>query len=587
MDQNYFTKLGIAFVTSSEFSFKKLQPAQLPDGNLVLDVYLLRNQQVLITKNYQDEDELRNMIFSGFSNLLFRTFGQTLVPTKEDYNQVLVLENKTFKFKPLSSPATYAVNTTIELIQVFEIVSQIINKEQEILNQLLAFRDMLIQTSVFASGDSLVKLQDDPPTQTRLARDISAFFSPYSLTELGQTASKNYVKMNSNFHNIGVTERRLAHDQNVLAQKFQEITAIEKTLLRKSLFIEFRSFTQSHFQDYMFKLTQIFQHAKLHESYHILFSLLRDTQFCEFSICFSNPIFSVVTEGTISASVTTLKQSLAKAVYISCTILKTHRTSIYSHTIAILNPQGELHFQQDKLPSLKLQDLVNPKKVESQTRTLIPSDFVSEQFYPIYSNDKISLHCMEPKIIQIDGQDVYCAVDNLNFRIMPTSITINDKIILAETIPAHLANKLDFMNDDLRAISVFTHTNTSKQHIGQQINTFFQNATPLHFSFIAIILVLFVFLLFIMTCLCYFKLPRLLFRLLCCCNANHCCKRKLQARILDVNQLVTYRDLIRNGQDELFLPGAPPPADPAQMIRSQFQDPPILVRPPPPYNLSY
>ena len=143
----------------------------------------------------------------------------------------------------------------------------------------------------------------NPPPQTRLVRDISGFFSPYSLTEVGQTASKNYVKMNSNFHNIGVTERRLAHDQNVLAMKFTEITAIEKTLLRKSLFIEFRSFTQSHFQDYMFKLTQIFQHAKLHESYHILFSLLRDTQFCEFSVCFSNPIFTVVTEGTISASV--------------------------------------------------------------------------------------------------------------------------------------------------------------------------------------------------------------------------------------------------------------------------------------------
>ena len=104
LDQNYYTKLGIAFVTSSEFSFKKLKPADLPIGNVVLDVYLLRNQEVLITKNYQDEDELRNMLFSGFSNLLFRTFSQTLVPIKQDFNQVLVLEDKKFKFVPLSSP---------------------------------------------------------------------------------------------------------------------------------------------------------------------------------------------------------------------------------------------------------------------------------------------------------------------------------------------------------------------------------------------------------------------------------------------------------------------------------------------------
>ena len=586
MDQNYHTKLGIAFVTSSEFSFKKLKPADLPSGNVALDVYLLREQEVLITKNYQDEDELRNMLFSGFSNLLFRTFSQTLVPTKQNFNQVLVLQDKKFKFVPLSSPLTYAVNSTIELAQVFEIVAQIINKEQEILNQLLAFRDMLIQTSVFEAGASPFSVTQDEPSapQDRLTRDISGFFSPYSLTELGQTASKNYKKMNRNFHAIGVTERRLSHDQNVLAQKFSEITTVEKTLLRKSLFIEFRSFTQSHFSDYMFKLTQIYQHAKLHETYDILFALLRDTQFCQFSQCFSNPIFTIVKQGTITASVTTLKQSLAKAVYISCTILPNYRTSIYSHTIAILNPQNELHFQQDKLPSLKLQDLVNPEKIEVRTRNLIPSDFVSEEFYPIYSHDKISLHCIVPKMIQIDKQDTYCALNNLNFRTIPDSITVNGKAILTETIPAHLATKLDFMNNDLRAISVFTQTNNTQMHFGQQINTFFQNATPLHYSFLATILVLFVLFCFIMTCICYFRLPKLLFKMLCCCNPTNCCKRKLQSRILDIDQLVTYRNLIRNnGQNEPFLPGAPPqnpPADPVQVIRPQFQDP-IILRPPP------
>ena len=88
-DQTYFTTLGIAFLTGSEFSFKSLKPNQLPDGRLALDVYILREQEVLITKNYQDQDELRNMIFSGFSSLLHQTFGQTLVPSRQAYNQVL------------------------------------------------------------------------------------------------------------------------------------------------------------------------------------------------------------------------------------------------------------------------------------------------------------------------------------------------------------------------------------------------------------------------------------------------------------------------------------------------------------------
>ena len=217
----------------------------MPPGNIALDVYLLRNQEVLLTKIFSDNDELRNMLFDGFSALLQASFSQILQPTKQDYNQVLVLENKLFKFVPLSTDLTYLVNSTLELSQVHEMVNQIISKEQEILDQLTAFQNMLIDTSVFQK-------EKTPLTPTDLTkdiskRDISGFFSPYSLTEVGNTAAKNYKRMNKNFHQIGVTERRLAHDQNTLTQKFNQITKAEKTLLRKSLFIELRSFTQSHF----------------------------------------------------------------------------------------------------------------------------------------------------------------------------------------------------------------------------------------------------------------------------------------------------------------------------------------------------
>ena len=163
-DQTYFTTLGIAFLTGSEFSFKSLRPTQLPEGRLALDVYILRNQQVLITKNYQDEDELRNMIFSGFSSLLHQTFGQTLVPSRQAYNQVLTLESKVFKFTPLSSPLRYSVNTTTQVMQVLQLVTQIIEKEQENLDQLLAFTDMLVETSVFTQ-DNTPSNQETPPTQ--------------------------------------------------------------------------------------------------------------------------------------------------------------------------------------------------------------------------------------------------------------------------------------------------------------------------------------------------------------------------------------------------------------------------------------
>ena len=154
MDQNYHTKLSISFVTSSEFSFKRLTPSDLPNGNIAPDVYLLRGQEVLLTKIFADNDELRNMLFPGFSTLLKNSFSQTLVPTKQDFNQVLVLQDKIFKFVPLSSNLTYAVNSTLELSQVFEMVNQIVAKEQKILDQFLAFKNMLIETSVFAAEDT-------------------------------------------------------------------------------------------------------------------------------------------------------------------------------------------------------------------------------------------------------------------------------------------------------------------------------------------------------------------------------------------------------------------------------------------------
>ena len=154
MDQSYHTKLAISFVTSSEFSFKRLTPGNLPNGNIALDVYLLRNQEVLLTKNFADNDELRNMLFPGFSTLLQASFSQTLVPTKQDFNQVLVLQDKIFKFVPLSSNLTYSVNSTLELSQVYEMVNQIVAKEQKILDQLIAFQNMLIDTSVFQAEDT-------------------------------------------------------------------------------------------------------------------------------------------------------------------------------------------------------------------------------------------------------------------------------------------------------------------------------------------------------------------------------------------------------------------------------------------------
>ena len=80
-------------------------------------------------------------------------------------------------------------------------------------------------------------------------------------------------------------------------------------------------------------------------------------------------------------------QSLAKAVFISCTVLQNDRTSIFSHQIALVDGPN-LHFQEDQLPSIKTTDLVHPS-IDKRTRPISETDLLDGIFYPVYADDKV------------------------------------------------------------------------------------------------------------------------------------------------------------------------------------------------------
>ena len=152
----------MSFITAAGVSFKTLNPNNLPADNVALDVYLLRGQNLLLTKNYAFNDEVLNMIFSGFTTLI-----KTVVPVSRDFNQVLVLENKQFKFVPLASEQTYIVNRTTDLDQVFSMMSQILDQETKFLNQLLTFQTMLIDAEVFSTPTPTPTSTVNPPIVAR------------------------------------------------------------------------------------------------------------------------------------------------------------------------------------------------------------------------------------------------------------------------------------------------------------------------------------------------------------------------------------------------------------------------------------
>ena len=115
-----------------------------------------------------------------------------------------------------------------------------------------------------------------------------------------------------------------------------------------------------------------------------------------------NALFNIQDRESIQVTVQTSSQYLARAVYISCTILANKCTSIYSHQIALIK-DNVLHFQEDKLPSLNLSQLIHPD-IDKVTGFIEKSDLLAEVFYPVYSGEKISLQCLNPQFVVINDK---------------------------------------------------------------------------------------------------------------------------------------------------------------------------------------
>ena len=420
----------------------------------------------------------------------------------------------------------------------------------------------------------------------RNKRDIADIFSPYSVQSIGDTAAENYAKLNLNFDQIHHTEERLSHQQTALAQTFKALNTDERQVKRKELYLELRAFRTSFFQNFMFDMLDILKHNTLDPVYNILFELLRKHEFCYSATCYTLPIFSVLNKTTIQISVQTAEQSLVPAVYVSCTIMPNLRTSIFSHQIAILDGNN-LNFQADQLPSIPLETLHDPK-VDEATRQLQLSDYVHQQLYLIYSGKKVSLQCITPQMIIVDGEKRYCDQTTLNFVPFPKSIQIGEQSVLQVAIPHHFSSKLDFLNSDMRSISIFHNSNFTDPHFGNKVINFFQKATAIHwsFTFIAFLCVLLILLLF--CCCCYLRCPSCLLYAFSCYSNTCCLRQRILTRDLNEKKLAKEKretemqPMLSQGDDQSVPQNSQSQPQPVP----QNPQPPPIIRPQPqqPYN---
>ena len=146
------------------------------------------------------------------------------------------------------------------------------------------------------------------------------------------------------------------------------------------------------------------------------------------------------------------------------------------------------------------------------------------------------------------------------------------------------------MSTDLRSVSLFRPMNDTGLHFSHKISNLFYTATNLHYSFFILSILCLLFIIMLICCLCFVRFPKTLLNCLCCCAPTNCVKVRVQARVLDVDQLQNYRNLIRNEQAQQFLPNAPARPNVRNILlqvlpsihEEREQNPPIHVQPP--YN---
>ena len=137
-EYQYYAKVHIIFMSSSAFTFALLDPTDLPSSDVAIDVWVIRNQDVILTQHYKHDAGL-NWQFTKFIEDLETRFHQPISVQKQDFNQVLVLRNQQFSFVNFDSNDMYLCKNTTHLAHLATLFSQIIEQETSFLDELNSF----------------------------------------------------------------------------------------------------------------------------------------------------------------------------------------------------------------------------------------------------------------------------------------------------------------------------------------------------------------------------------------------------------------------------------------------------------------
>jgi hypothetical protein len=187
----------------------------LPVNDVAIDVWIIRNQDVILTQHYQRDAGL-NWQFPKFVEDLQTRFGQTIQIQKQNYNQILVIRNQQFSFQNFDSNDMYMVQNTTHLTHLATLFSQIIEQESSFLMELSTFQLMLQKADIISTTTKTIEKRDVIRTSTsfstkhavfstnlplkdpisaqnsefqqvlsKMKRSLGDIFTPYSVTSIG------------------------------------------------------------------------------------------------------------------------------------------------------------------------------------------------------------------------------------------------------------------------------------------------------------------------------------------------------------------------------------------------------------------
>ena len=210
--EEYFSApLNLIFLSSAPISIDKLDPLELPNLPLALDMYILKDQSLVLTSTWV-EDITITLDFKICKTKLHERFSQHISISKQPFDQALVLKNKIFMFIDMNDDQKIYGKKTPDLTRIYTTLQHLIAQEQSFLSQIINFNDMLTKADIFTpviprrkrtvsrsstENHTIITFQrflsnshENKRPLNLVKRSTTNIFSPYSLISIRDTARK-------------------------------------------------------------------------------------------------------------------------------------------------------------------------------------------------------------------------------------------------------------------------------------------------------------------------------------------------------------------------------------------------------------